>query len=148
MRTRWTDFPDFERPFAVLDELRRQMDRVWTEVDADRAAMPSARFVTELVDDGKAFTLTAGLPGVAEGDLKLQANQDGLTVEARREPVVPEGYSVHRRERPAAQVSRTYAFPCPVDVEKIQANLTNGVLTVTVPKAPEAQPRTITVRAS
>lgn len=150
MRTRWSewsDWTDFERPFAVLDELRRQMDRVWTEVDADRAFLPTGRFAADLVDRGAHLELTASLPGLADKDVKLQANQDGLTLEAERQTAVPEGYTVHRRERPSARVARTFAFPCAVDLEKITAKLTNGILTVTVPKVPEAQPRTITVRA-
>jgi len=150
MRSRWGDWGDWtelERPFAVLDELRRQMDRVWTEVDADRAVLPAGRFSSELVDRGANLELTAVLPGLADKDVKLQANKDTLTLEAERPTVVPEGYTVHRRERPSARIARSFAFPCAVDIEKITAKMTNGILTVTVPKVPEAQPRTITVRA-
>lgn len=145
MLSRWSRYDDFEHPFALLDELRRQMDRVWTE--ADRAGLPAGRFSSELVDEGDSLKLTALLPGLTEKDVKIQANQESLSLEAERQTVVPEGFSVHRRERASTRLARSYALPCAVDVEKIAAKLTNGVLTVTLPKVPEAQPRTIAVRA-
>lgn len=150
MRSRWSewgDWSDLERPFTLLDEVRRQMDRVWSEVEADRGPVPAARFASELVDEGASLKLTAILPGLAEPDVKLQANQETLTLEAERKTEVPEGYTVHRRERPSARIARSFAFPCRVDVEKISAKLTDGILTVTIPKVPEAQPRSITVKA-
>ena len=150
MPSRWSDWStwtELERPFAVLDELRRQMDRAWTDYDAGRTAPSVARAVAELTDEGAQLKLTAFLPGLADRDVKLQANQDGLTLEATRSADVPEGYSVHRRERASVRLARSFSFPCRVDVEKIQAGLEDGVLTVTLPKVPEAQPRTIAVRA-
>jgi HSP20 family protein len=150
MRSRWSEASDWtalERPFVLLDELRRQMDRVWTEVEADRAGLPAGRFASELVDEGASLKLTAILPGLTEKDVQLDANQENLTLRAERQTAVPEGYTVHRRERASARLARSYALPCAVDVEKIDAKLANGVLTVTLPKVPEAQPRTIAVQA-
>lgn len=154
MRSRWSDWSDlsdwsdFEgRPFALLDELRRQMDRVWSEYDVGRDVVPRGRYSHALEDVGAALKLTAVLPGLSEKDVKLTANQDGLTVEAERTTEVPEGYTVHRRERPSLRFARSWALPCAVDVEKITAKMTNGILTVEMPKVPEAQPRQISVRA-
>ena len=150
MSTRWSDWgdwSDFGQPFALVDELRRQMDRAWSEYEGGRGAVPTGRFFCEMQDEGPALKLTATLPGLSEKDVKLTANRDSVTLEAVRETVVPEGYAVHRRERPSARVARSWSLPCPVDVEKINAKLTNGILTVQLPKVPEAQPRQITVRA-
>lgn len=149
--SRWSDWGDFgglDRPFVLLDELRRQMDRVWSEYDVGRPSPTAAgRFWSELTDEGSALQLTAVLPGLSDKEIQIRANQDGLTLEAQRTTDVPEGYTVHRRERPSAQVARSWTFPCHVDIEKVTANLTNGILTVTLPKAPESQPRQISVRA-
>ncbi|MBI5160230.1 MAG: Hsp20/alpha crystallin family protein [Micrococcales bacterium] len=150
MRSRWSDWSDwsdFEQPFALLDELRRRMDRVWSEYEVGREEVPRARYASGLEDEGRSLKLTAVLPGLSEKDIKLTANQDGLTVEAERKTEVPEGYSVHRRERPSLRFARSWTLPCPVDVEKITAKMTNGILTVELPKVPEAQPRQISVRA-
>jgi len=150
MRNRWSDWSDWSdigQPFALLDELRRQMDRVWSEFEVGRGTVPVGRFSSELKDEGSALELRAILPGLSDKDVKLTANQDSLTLEAVRETDVPKGYSVHRRERPSARVARSWTLPCPVDVEKISANMVNGILTVKLPKVPEAQPRQISVRA-
>ena len=61
---------------------------------------------------------------------------------------------MHREERPHADAkgktikfAKSLSLPCKVDSEKTQASLKNGVLTVTLGKAPEAQPRRINVLA-
>jgi HSP20 family protein len=60
----------------------------------------------------------------------------------------PEGYSVHRQERTASRFSRSFTLPCAVNGDAISASLEHGVLTVTLPKAPESQPRQITVKSA
>jgi HSP20 family protein len=54
---------------------------------------------------------------------------------------------VHRQERPGLRFSRSFTLPTKIDSEKTTAVLKNGVLTLTLPKAPEAQPRQISVIA-
>ena len=71
-----------------------------------------------------------------------------MTIKGERQDSAPEGYSVHRKERGAFRFTRSFALPAKVDVEKVQAVLKHGVLTVTLPKAKEAQPRQISVKAS
>ena len=60
---------------------------------------------------------------------------------------MPSGYTAHRRERAPVQFARSFALPCKVDIEKTAAVIKDGVLTVTMAKAPEAQPRQIQVQA-
>jgi HSP20 family protein len=71
-----------------------------------------------------------------------------LTLSGARKTAVPEGHSAHRQERPSFEFSRSYALPAKVDADKTHATLKNGVLTITLEKAPEVKPRQITVRAS
>jgi HSP20 family molecular chaperone IbpA len=99
-----------------------------------------------LFDTGTALVLTADVPGLAEKDLKLTVHQDVLTLSGERKSDAPEGYSTHRRERAPASFSRSFALPSKVDAEKTTAQLKNGVLTVTLSKVPEAQPRQIQVQ--
>jgi HSP20 family protein len=91
--------------------------------------------------------LTAEVPGLAEGDINITATMDSLTLSGERKAPVPEGYAVHRQERGALRFARSFTLPAKIDVEKITAGLKHGVLTVTMPKHPESQPKAITVKA-
>lgn len=158
MLTRWNDvgLSDWDRPFAVLNELRRQMDRVFW--DFEHAADPGAdqprlgAFETwpriSVRDNGAELLLRAEVPGVSENDLNITVEQGSLTLRGERKLDLPEGYSVHRRERPMAAFARSFTLPSPVDAEKVAAKLKHGVLEMTLPKAAEARPRHIQVRAA
>ena len=54
----------------------------------------------------------------------------------------------HRRERGSGEFERRIELPVPVDAARVEARLLDGVLTVTCPKAPQAQPRKVAVRSS
>ncbi|WP_437734894.1 Hsp20/alpha crystallin family protein [Sorangium sp. So ce1335] len=147
-------YTDFDRTFAMMDELRRRMDRVFEEYDAPRASLrgefdQSPRYTPgpriHLYDTGSALVVKADLPGLTEKDVQISLNQDVLTVSGERRSDAPEGYLVHRKERGAVRFSRSFTLPSKVDPEKTTAVLKNGVLTLTLNKAAEAQPRQIAV---
>ena len=147
----WTTWSDFDRSFAALDQLRRRMDRLFADVDRAGGGLgaPAQAFPrVNLFDEGSAIVLYAAVPGLSERDLELTATQDTLSLSGTRRTEVPEGYSVHRRERGDYQFSRSFALPCRIDVEKVAASVKDGVLTVRMSKAADAQPRQITVKAS
>jgi len=102
----------------------------------------------ELVDSGNALHLSAKVPGLAHDDLELTATSDLLTLRGKRRLAVPEGYTVRHRERRGYEFERSFRLPTRIDSERIDAQLTNGILTVTLSKAAASQPRHITVRAS
>lgn len=145
MLTYWMDNTD---PFRAFENVRRRMDQVLREYD--EAAVGRARVTyprASLRDTKEAFVLTAEVPGLAESDLQITATMDSLTLSGERKAPVPEGYAVHRQERGALRFARSFALPAKIDVEKITAGLKHGVLTVTMPKHPESQPKAITVKA-
>jgi HSP20 family protein len=82
---------------------------------------------------------------VNEKDLQIAMNQGVLSIAGERKAEAPEGYVVHRRERGAMRFSRAFNLPVPVEVEKTSAIMQDGVLTITLPKSPEAQPRKIDI---
>jgi HSP20 family protein len=100
-----------------------------------------------LYDVGNSLVVKADLPGMTEKDVTISLNQDVLTLGGERKADVPEGFAVHRQERAPIRFSRTFTLPTKVDAERAAAVLKNGVLTLTLPKVPEAQPRRITVQA-
>lgn len=145
---------DFDRTIALMNTLRRGMFRGPLErafFDDGLAFEPEPTYAGDFPklyvnDRGGEFVLTAEIPGVPEGELKLTVDGRSVTLEGARKTEVPRGYVAHRRERGALQFTRTVTLPVKVDAEKTTATARDGVLTVTLPKVPEAQPRQITVR--
>jgi HSP20 family protein len=141
---------DFERTFAAMDELRRKVQEALdssAQWNGEAGAFSRAPAMN-LWDAGGQLVLKADVPGVAEDDINVQLTQDVLTVSGQRRLSNPEGYSVHRQERTPLQFSRSFTLPCQVNGDAIAASLKDGVLTVTLPKAPESRPRQITVKAA
>jgi len=149
-----TRVTDFDRTFSVFDELRRRMDRVWDDFDAPDERYFAPAFAgspwpkIHASDAGPSIVLRADVPGLTDKDITVTLAGSGLTVTGERKAKAPEGYAVQRQERPAAKFSRSWTFPFKVDAEKTTATVKDGVLTITLPKVPEAQPRQIAVRAS
>lgn len=146
MLARWTDWRDIDRTFAMMDELRARMDHLYGDLGEPRAAAGVPRI--SLFDAGAAFTLAVEAPGLTEKDIQLTINQDVLTLSGERKADAPEGYSVHRRERAPFKFSRSFTLPCRINAEATTAELKNGILTVTLTKAADAQPKQIAVKAS
>ena len=70
-----------------------------------------------------------------------------LRLSAARRPQAPDDAVTHRAERPAFSITRSITLPHKIDVEKVTATGKDGLFEVTLPKAVEAKPRTITVQA-
>ncbi|MDB4938120.1 MAG: hypothetical protein JWP87_5092 [Labilithrix sp.] len=147
---------DFDRTFDVLDELRRQMDRVWNDYDGSWGVTRSTTQPLStaswprcnVLDAGANLVVTTEVPGLSEKDLDVSLEDGVLTIAGERKPTELEGYAVHRRERPALRFARSFALPMKVDAEKTSASVKDGILTITLAKAPEARPRQISVKAA
>lgn len=90
----------------------------------------------------------AELPGFSMDDLEITMLGNELTISGeRREMQVPQGAVFHRRERPAGEFTRTIRLGVPINADAVSAELNNGVLLVTLPKAEAARPRKIEVKS-
>jgi HSP20 family protein len=93
------------------------------------------------------FHLEVDAPGVAKEDVELTFEKGTLQITLERK--APEGERTnYHNERGYGKVSRSVSLPETVDPNTITAELTNGVLHVTISKLPEAQPKKIEVRVS
>lgn len=147
MLTGWTDF---EHTLRTIDRLQRRMDRAFFDGPDPlivrrraRAAWPA----TNVFETKDAFVVKAEVPGLAEGDVSVSVEDDALVVRGERKTAVPEGYRVHLRERAPVAFTRKLPLPAHVDANAVTATLEHGVLTITLPKAKEALPRRIAVKA-
>jgi HSP20 family protein len=160
MLTRWNDFRPLARfstrgaaSYDPFDALRREMNRLFFDFErelpgAEQDSGPSAFPRASLEDAGSQLLVRLEVPGVDQKDIELSVDGSTLTLKGERKEQPLEGYSVHRKERSAFRFARSFSLPAKVDSEKVAAELKQGVLTVTLPKAREAQPRQISVRAS
>ncbi len=140
---------DFERPWDAMDDVRRRMDRLFDELDRETApAREGAWPRGVLYDAGDRLVLQVAVPGLLKDDLQITGSQDVLTLSGERKLTVPEGHTTQRRERLPVRFCRSFAFPVKADVEHAEAALKDGILTVSVPKAPEVRPRSIAVQVT
>ena len=120
-----------------------QVDQLW---NGAMAARPSAYPALNLWDDGENFHAEAELAGFKIEDIDLAVAGSELQIRGRREVAAGKGWAVHRRERPSGEFSRAITFPAEIDADRVQAALKDGVLSITLPKAPTAKPRKIEVK--
>ena len=134
----------------MADELQTQKQEAEIMEGAERTR--ASRVYIPQVDiystDSK-IVILADMPGVAEEDMDIMLEKDVLTITGYvSETVMPEAYELARGEYGIGDFQRSFTLPNEIDRDNIEANLSQGVLRVTLPKAPEAQTRKITVKAA
>lgn len=112
---------------------------------------PAALFAPtfEVKETKDAYVFKADLPGVKEEDLDVSITGTRLTVTGKREAEQRrEDERFYAYERSYGSFTRAFTLPEGVDTEHVEASLDNGVLTVRVAKAPESQPRKVSLGKS
>ena len=100
----------------------------------------------DVFEDEQAITLLADLPGVAREQLQLRVDGDNLLLEATASPAGPENMQLLYGEAQCPTFRRQFTLSRELDAGRIEAQLRNGVLRLTIPKAEDAKPRRITVQ--
>ena len=153
MLSLWSDYatnPWFElgRSLSSFERLRREMDRLFDDFRETYGPSLEGGPLGELTDTGPAYVIHADVPGLTEQELDVSANGYTVTVRGARKAGVPEGYTVHRQERGSLKFARSWQLPTPAEAGEAQAELKDGVLTLTIPKVKQAQPKPIAVKSS
>lgn len=147
---RFLGFPswEFRSPFTELERMKRQMDRLMEGLSSTYQRPYAGVFpLINLTETKDSFFVRAELPGVAAGDLDIQATASSISITGERKlPAENKDARWHRREREAGKFSRMIAMPGEIDPNKVDASMVNGILSVVVPKAEVAKPRQINVR--
>ena len=103
----------------------------------------------EIKETKDAYLFKADLPGVKESDLEVTATGNRLTVSGKREAEKEEQTDTYYTcERTYGEFTRAFTLPEGVDMNSVHAELNQGVLTVAIKKAPEAQPKKIAVQSA
>ena len=89
----------------------------------------------DLFETAGAFVLTAELPGLSREQIDIHAEESRITIRGERTVGQVPCEQYHRVERGHGRFSRAFLLPEPIDIEAVTADLKDGLLTVTIPKA-------------
>lgn len=145
----WTRWNDIDRVLNTMELLHNKINRLYPEYGrswtfpAWDVSQSGPR--TNLYDAGDHLEMNIEVPGVAKEDLNIKVQGNYLEIGGSRKSDTPEGYSAHRVERGAINFTRSFTLPSDVDTAKVEAQLTNGVLKLTLPKSEAAKPKQIAI---
>jgi len=143
MRRGWDPFKELRRLQEEINDLFESFGLGAPFLAERKETFPRVNIVTSEDES----ILYAEVPGVSLEDLDLQIVGTTLTLKGERKPKTDVPVERHyRRERGYGSFGRTVQLPHKVDVDKVEAVLRNGLLRVTLPKAPEAKPHKVTVK--
>jgi HSP20 family protein len=145
------------RPFETL---RREVDRLFEDFAPRSWRSPFGRGMfdvepfwrgelsfakapaVDVVEKDNAYEIAAELPGMDENNIEVKYSDGILTIKGeKKEEKEEKKKDYYMSERRYGTFQRSFAVPDGVDADKIAASFKNGVLTVTLPKSPEAQKR-------
>jgi HSP20 family protein len=141
--TPWTGMTSFKTEMDRLFD--RFIEPVWSQMPGLGEWEPKVD-VTETKD---AITVKAEVPGVDQKDIAVSLQENVLTIKGEKEEEKEEKDKRHHRvERSYGAFARVMRLPAAVDGSKATASFKDGVITITLPKAPEAKGTTIPVKAA
>lgn len=119
------------------------MNDVAKKEDRRRILIPATRVVE---DDGRVL-VSMELPGVGQSDLEIRVEGQQLTVYGKRQDPATHGTWL-LRERPWGDFQKTFSVDGSIDLEKVDAELSQGILSLTLPMKEASKPRRIEIRSA
>lgn len=121
----------------------REMDRLFSDVTRTPATVAVPM---DLYRDGDSYVVAVDLPGVDPASIDIDVDDSTLTIRAERSAKTAEGVQWLSRERAMGTFARQLTLGHGLATDRISANYTDGVLSLTIPVAETAKPRKIEVR--
>ncbi|WP_027054318.1 Hsp20/alpha crystallin family protein [Mesorhizobium erdmanii] len=150
--------PRSDNWMGPFESLRREVDRLFDDFHPFDFRLPSTRSLfgrdlpalrsdawsvapaMDLVEKSNGFEITAELPGIDEKNVDIKLTNRVLTIKGEKnEEKEEKEKDYYLSERRYGSFQRSFQLPEGVDADKIDASFTKGVLTVKLPKTPEAQ---------
>ena len=146
----WTRLNDINRMFESMDLLRSKLDSMFNDYGRSYGEDYGWKAVngspqTNLYESGDTFQVIAEVPGLSKEDLNIKIQGNYLELSGTRKSDAPKGYKAHRVERDTATFTRSFTLPAEVDVDKIEAVLQDGLLTLVLPKTDAFKPKQISI---
>ena len=132
-------------PFADLNRVQREFEKSFFGPRTRNADFAPA---VDVHEDSERLVLRAELPGVKREDIEVSIDANVLTLKGERKLEKEEqGRRYHRIERSYGTFVRQFQLPSNIDSAQIDAQLSDGVLTVSLNKKQELKPRKIDVKS-
>ena len=143
MLTRWD-------PWRELNRMQDDMARLFDDRLAGRAGESLGWSpAVDIYEDSEGLSLRFDLAGVEPKDVDIRFENGVLTIKGERKLEKEEQKeNYHRVELSYGSFNRSFSLPATVNAEQIKAEAKNGILTVHLPKKPEAKPKSIQVKIS
>ncbi len=136
----------FADPFDALFNLQRALD---ARIDSDwlqgRTTGQGPFPPINVFQQGDGIVAIVELPGLDKNDLQIQARENTIRISGKKTIDLPEGVSVHRRERIFGEFDRTISLPIQLDPDGIKAEYQDGILALFLPRSERDKPRTIKI---
>jgi len=126
--------------FGPLSELTSRLDWLRDEME------PSFYPPLNVWEDGETLKIEAEVPGVKIEDIEVSYDNGELTLKGEKKFEAKDTTPFHRRERLYGTFARTLTVPWEIVADQVAAELKDGILTVTLPKAEAAKPRKVAVK--
>jgi HSP20 family protein len=137
----------FDDPFDALFNLQRALEaRLASDWLQDLTTSRGPFPPINVFQQGADILAIIELPGIDKNDLQIQAKGNTIRVSGRKAVDLPEGVSVHRRERIWGEFDRTLSLPVQLDPGGIKAEYRDGVLALFLPRAESDKPRMIAIK--
>ena len=139
-------------PAREMMTLRDAMDRLFDDAftrplrmyDGGQTSVPAV----DMYQTDNEVVVKAAIPGVKADDVQINVTGEVLTIKGEtREKEETKDKAYHIREQRWGMFERTVALPTDVVADKAKAEFENGILTITLPKAEEVKPKTITIKS-
>jgi HSP20 family protein len=130
-------------PNAIMEARRRRMQRMIEDSFNGERLMT---FPVDLSETDEAYTLKAMLPGLKTEEINIELESGILKINGEYKAAEDEAQHL-MSEFPTGRFARSFELADAIVVDKIEASMSDGVLTVHLPKAEEAKPRTIKITA-
>jgi HSP20 family protein len=134
--------PSFQTLFNLQEAFERAMNnKEFLSLTSARGVFPPIN----ILEKGDTLRVICELPGLTKDDLSLELKGKTLRIKGELKNRLNETCSVHRLERQSGSFDRVITLPYLMDEQKIEANLSNGVLTISLEKAEAEKPKAITI---
>ena len=146
---RWFQPPTLPRSSDVMGQLKKEMDRLFSDFTGRTASLHRAGVFPPInvSEDSENLYVSSELPGIEPDDIEISVEGETLTLRGERTlSEAGEGVNYHRREREAGRFRRIITLPARINPDGVDATFKNGVLKIVLPKAAEARAKQVKVK--
>jgi len=132
--------------FSEMERLRREMNSLFSNYGQTSGSTTYP--LMNVYDDKDNIIVTAELPGLTKDQVDITYSDGILTVSGKQQPLAKgKNMTVIRKERSEGDFEKTVRLPTKIKQDAIKASFSNGILTISMPKAEEVKPKTIAIEA-